>query len=140
MNIPKYFAAVAVLTAISSSPVAFGQVAPVRTPITAPVVAPPPVTVISSGYVYEDQEGRGKKNGMDNGEKKGLEKDHKNNKKAHLVMAGSISGNTLIVTEITSGHLEIGTVLSGNGIPQPIKITAFGTGKGGVGTYTVEAQ
>lgn len=135
MNIPKYFAPFAILTALAISPVAHGQVPPSRTPITQD----PSVTVITSGSVNEDHEGRGNKNGMDNGKKLGLQKDHKDHK-SNLVLAGTISGNTLTVTEISSGHLEIGSVLSGNGIPQPIKIIAFGSGTGGVGTYTIEYQ
>ncbi|HEY6095312.1 MAG TPA: hypothetical protein VIU93_10220 [Gallionellaceae bacterium] len=76
---------------------------------------------------------------MDNGKKKGLEKDHENNgdNGNKLVMTGTLSGNTLTVTAIASGHLEIGTVLSGGGFTQPVKIVAYGTGHGGVGTYTV---
>lgn len=123
-------------------------VAPVIAPAPAPtpaVATPSQVTTAATsfdGYVDEDHEGRGKKNGMDNGKKNGLYKDHKdqNDKNDHLVMAGTISGNTLSVTAITSGHLEIGTTLSGYGIPQPVKIVAFGTGKGGVGTYTITTK
>lgn len=193
MSIPKYkyAAAVALLTALSNSPVAIGQtlscfplppgmtslpagytlpagvvlcpvdpvlttVAPAPaptpapvvidpiitaapTPAPAPVLAEPQATTTISGFVDEEHEGRGKKNGMDNGKKKGLLKDHDNNaeKGGKLVMTGTISGNILTVTAIASGHLEIGTKLSGGGIAQPVKIVAFGTGKGGVGTYTV---
>lgn len=109
------------------------------TPVPAPVIAAPQATTTISGLVDEDHEGRGKKNGMDNGKKKGLFKDHDSNADngGKLVMTGTISGNTLTVTAITSGHLEIGTKLSGGGIAQPVKIVAFGTGKGGVGTYTI---
>lgn len=120
------------------------------TALAAPVVAAPVVTeptrtstiTIENGTVYEDHEGRGKKNGMDNGKKNGHDKDHhdQNAHSAKLVMAGTISGDTLTVTAISSGHLEVGTILSGEGIPQPVKIIAFGTGKGGTGTYTISTQ
>ena len=54
----------------------------------------------------------------------------------HFVMTGTISGNILTVTAITSGVLKIGSKLSGYGIPRGTEIIAFGTGTGGVGTYT----
>ncbi len=57
-----------------------------------------------------------------------------------LVMTGSITGDTLTVTSITHGRLEIGTKLSGNGIPDGTKITAFGSGHGGVGTYKINTS
>jgi hypothetical protein len=68
------------------------------------------------------------------------EREDSDEKKGHheqLKFSGSITGNTLTVTEIASGQLHIGTKLSGDGIPPGTKITAFGTGKGGVGTYTI---
>lgn len=57
---------------------------------------------------------------------------------------GSISdgsggaGTILDVTVATSGSLRVGDVLVGSGITTGTKITAFGTGSGGVGTYTVD--
>lgn len=55
------------------------------------------------------------------------------------VVTGSISGNILTVTAVTSGMLEIGqTVVDATGsITQGTTITALGTGTGGVGTYYV---
>jgi hypothetical protein len=54
---------------------------------------------------------------------------------------GSISGNTLTVTGISSGAIAIGMTLSGSGIANGTTITAFQTGAGGnineAGTYTV---
>lgn len=44
-------------------------------------------------------------------------------------------GNILDVTAVTSGALSIGDIVVGG--PQPATITAFLTGNGGVGTYTV---
>ena len=52
---------------------------------------------------------------------------------------GSIAGNVLTVTGITSGAVAQGQTLSGTGILEGTKIVAFGTGAGGnvneVGTY-----
>src|SRR6476620_1198905 len=53
------------------------------------------------------------------------------------VCTGSISGNTLTVSAMTSGTLTVGQTLSGAGVTSPTTITAFGTGNGGAGTYTV---
>jgi hypothetical protein len=50
---------------------------------------------------------------------------------------GAISGTTLTVSAISSGILEIGSVIEGTGVAVGTKITALGTGSGGVGTYTV---
>ena len=56
---------------------------------------------------------------------------------------GSISGTTLTVTDVTNGTIEIGQVIytytssPGAGIVAGTEITGFGTGTGGVGTYTV---
>ena len=50
---------------------------------------------------------------------------------------GSISGTTLTVTAVSQGQLFTGQVFSGSGVTNGTLITAFGTGTGGVGTYTV---
>jgi len=50
---------------------------------------------------------------------------------------GSISGTTLSVSVVNSGTLYVGAVISGAGITADTRITAFGTGTGGAGTYTV---
>jgi hypothetical protein len=48
------------------------------------------------------------------------------------------SGSTSInVTGVTSGQLYVGHAVSGTGIPTGAVIAAFGTGTGGVGTYTL---
>jgi len=152
MNILKYVVAVIFLSVLSNSPAVFGQTAPLPCfplppgatslspgsslppgvtlcPPTAlalpPVAAPaPPSTPISAslnngnGYYKANDKGR---EAMED----------------HFVMTGTIFGNTLTVTAITSGRLKIGSKLSGEGIPGGTRIVAFGTGKGGIGTYTI---
>lgn len=53
------------------------------------------------------------------------------------VVTGSITSNTLTVSGVTSGTLQLGQVISGTGITAGCYISAFGTGTGGTGTYTV---
>jgi hypothetical protein len=50
---------------------------------------------------------------------------------------GAVSGTTLTVTSISSGILEVGSVITGTGLATGTVITALGTGTGGVGTYTI---
>lgn len=50
---------------------------------------------------------------------------------------GSISGTTLSIATVSTGSLTIGSTISGTGITAGTRITAFGTGTGGAGTYTV---
>lgn len=56
------------------------------------------------------------------------------------VVTGSISSTTLTVTEVTSGTLAVGQLISGTGVTLGTTITAILTGAGGVGTYTVSAS
>ena len=49
----------------------------------------------------------------------------------------STGSNTLNVTTVTSGRLRVGAVLWGNDVDPGVTITAFGTGTGGSGTYTI---
>jgi len=56
------------------------------------------------------------------------------------IVTGSISTTTLTVTAVTSGTLRIGQTIEGTGVTDGTIITAFGTGSGGVGTYTVSAS
>lgn len=56
------------------------------------------------------------------------------------VVTGSISGTTLTVTAVSSGTLTIGQYISGSGVTAATKITAFGTGLGGTGIYTVDTS
>lgn len=53
---------------------------------------------------------------------------------------GSISGTTLTVTAVGSGYIDVGCILSGTGVTANTTITAFGTGTGGTGTYTVDTS
>jgi hypothetical protein len=51
---------------------------------------------------------------------------------------GSINNSTTLnVTAISSGLLQVGSVITGTGVAVGTKITALGTGTGGVGTYTI---
>lgn len=50
---------------------------------------------------------------------------------------GSISGTTLTITVASAGILSVGNIVTGTGVSQGTRITALGTGTGGVGTYTV---
>jgi hypothetical protein len=50
---------------------------------------------------------------------------------------GSISGTTLTVSAIGSGTIMSGSVVTGSNIVAGTTITAFGSGTGGTGTYTV---
>lgn len=53
---------------------------------------------------------------------------------------GSITGNTLTVTTLSSGTIAVGQTLSGTNVTAGTTITAFGSGSGGTGTYTVSAS
>lgn len=50
---------------------------------------------------------------------------------------GSINGNTLTVTAITSGQLMVGDTITGPNVAAGTVVTAPGSGTGGIGTYTV---
>jgi hypothetical protein len=50
---------------------------------------------------------------------------------------GNISGTLLTVSSINTGTLGIGCVVTGVGVPVGTTIASFGTGSGGVGTYTL---
>ena len=52
----------------------------------------------------------------------------------------SITATTMTVTAVFNGALSVGTFISGTGVTAGTKITALGTGAGGVGTYTVSAS
>ena len=56
------------------------------------------------------------------------------------VVTGSIATTTLTVTAVTSGSLAVGDVISGTGVTIGTTITAFLTGTGGTGTYTVSVS
>ena len=157
MNILKQVATVAVVVVLSNSGIVFAgsaisvtpapapaptPVAVSATPTPVPVPAPVPAPGAGSsgthhhrGY-YDDSTFPHR---AENAERHNDEKqDHdRSNHDAPLSMVASLSGNTLTVTSISRTELRIGTILSGNGIIPGTRIIAFGTGRGGVGTYTV---
>ena len=53
------------------------------------------------------------------------------------VSNGSISGTTLTVSTLASGSISIGMLVTGTNVTAGTYITAFGSGSGGTGTYTV---
>ena len=57
-----------------------------------------------------------------------------------VTFTGSMSGTTLTVTAVTSGTLAVGQQIFGLGIANSTVITAFGTGSGGIGTYTLSTS
>ena len=57
------------------------------------------------------------------------------------IFTGSISTTTLTVTAMLSGDpLVVGQYVDGSGVTNGTYITAFGTGSGGTGTYTVNTS
>ena len=57
------------------------------------------------------------------------------------VFAGSVSGTTLTITATLSGDpLQLGQFIGGTGVTAGSYVTAFGTGSGGAGTYTLSAS
>lgn len=57
------------------------------------------------------------------------------------IFTGSIGTTTLTVTAMLSGDpLVVGQYVDGSGVTNGTYITAFGTGSGGTGTYTVSAS
>ena len=53
---------------------------------------------------------------------------------------GSIAATTLTISTATTGVLVVGSVIEGSGVTVGTKITAYLTGTGGVGTYTVDVS
>lgn len=53
------------------------------------------------------------------------------------VVTATITGSTMTVSAVTSGTLHIGQTIQGTGVTLGTIITAFGTGSGGTGTYTL---
>jgi hypothetical protein len=63
------------------------------------------------------------------------------NANASASFTGSIGTTTLTVTAMLSGDsLVVGQYIDGSGVTNGTYITAFGTGTGGVGTYTVNTS
>lgn len=54
-----------------------------------------------------------------------------------VAMTGAIAGTTLTVSAVEFGAIVIGAPVYGTGVTAGTTVTAFGTGTGGVGTYTV---
>lgn len=50
------------------------------------------------------------------------------------------AGTVLTVSAVTSGTIYLGMELTGTGVTAGTRVTAFGTGTGGVGTYTVSVS
>jgi hypothetical protein len=65
-----------------------------------------------------------------------------NNLSLDGAFTGSITGTTLTVTAVTWGTVQVGQVLycAPIGLGLGARITALGTGTGGVGTYTIEGS
>jgi hypothetical protein len=53
---------------------------------------------------------------------------------------GTIAGFTMTIATAASGQLRVGSVITGTGVTAGTYITAFVTGAGGAGTYTVSAS
>lgn len=51
--------------------------------------------------------------------------------------AVTTASNTLNVTAVSAGAINIGDVISGTNVPAGTTVTAYGTGVGGIGTYIV---
>jgi len=58
----------------------------------------------------------------------------------NAVFTGSIAGTVLTVTAVQQGALSIGDAVLGEGVLPGTMITAFMTGAGGTGTYTLSAS
>jgi Baseplate J-like protein len=54
------------------------------------------------------------------------------------VVTGAISGATLTVSAVAAGTIATGQIVTGTGVAQGTTITAFVSGSGGTGTYTVD--
>lgn len=52
----------------------------------------------------------------------------------------AIAATTMTVSAVASGQIQIGQTVTGAGVTAGTKVTAFGTGTGGTGTYTVSAS
>ena len=59
---------------------------------------------------------------------------------ASAEFTAAISGTTMTVSAVTSGTIFVGAVITGTGVTAGTRITAYGTGTGGTGTYTVSAS
>jgi len=55
-------------------------------------------------------------------------------------VTASITGTTMDVTAVSSGTIAVGDLVFGGGLQPYTRVTALGTGTGGVGTYTVSVS
>jgi len=55
-------------------------------------------------------------------------------------VTASISGTTMTVTAVTSGTIAVDDLVYGGAVQAYTRVTALGTGTGGVGTYTVSVS
>lgn len=63
------------------------------------------------------------------------------NTNTEAVFAGSVTSTTLTITAQLSGEpISIGQYIGGTGVTAGSYVTAFGTGSGGAGTYTLSAS
>jgi hypothetical protein len=53
--------------------------------------------------------------------------------------ANTASSTTLTISAVSAGEIQVGTQVTGTGIPANTYITALGTGSGGTGTYVMSA-
>ena len=56
------------------------------------------------------------------------------------IVTASISGTTMTVTAVSSGTIVVGNLIHGTNVEPYTRVTAFGTGTGGLGTYTVSVS
>lgn len=64
---------------------------------------------------------------------------HFNNtvEETRAVFGGTMAGTSMTVTGVTSGAIVINQNITGSGITFSVRVSAFGTGVGGLGTYTI---
>lgn len=135
MKISKYAIGIAAVGMMCASNAALAQLVfgsttntTTTTTTTSTAPAPAPAPVAPAATSVSASMGEGDEHANANG-KKAIEE--------HMSIQGTISGHTLTVTSISHGHLSVGQKLSGTGLPSGTTISAYGTGTGGVGTYTV---
>lgn len=58
---------------------------------------------------------------------------------AQCEFTASLSGTTMTVTAVAGGSLAVGQIVVGTGITAGTTIASFGSGAGGIGTYTLSA-
>jgi hypothetical protein len=56
------------------------------------------------------------------------------------IFIGTISGTVLTVTAVVSGVIELGQILTGANVATGTRVSSFGTGTGGLGTYNLSAS